>query len=195
MTEIFIIVVCFFLKFQIFENGLVSRNLWLRASLCPTNTRIGFYLSVFWVPTDIRKSGTVYYRQEKPDTSSSSFGSFGLDYRKLVKEIRSSAETLGSDDFYTAGYGKKSALTVDDIRSVVVITWERMVQPKSRFANVSFQIYFFLVQRECVLQYRLVVDWLCDREGHEFGPAKRMSELVTLVLHWLLLLKEPRKLV
>ena len=111
----------------------------MRASLCPHNTRTGFYLSVFWVPTDIRKSGTVYYRQEKPGASSTASPS--LDYKALVNEIRSSAETLGSDDFYTAGHGKKSTLTVDDVRSVVVITWERMVQPASFFTNVSSKCF------------------------------------------------------
>lgn len=61
----------------------------------------------------------------------------GMNYKALVNEIRRSAETLGSDDFYTVDDEKKSTLTVEDVRSVVVITWEQMVQPTSFYANVS----------------------------------------------------------
>lgn len=102
------------------------------APLCPQNVFKGFYLSAYWVPTDIRKSGKVYYRQEKPGTSRS-----GLDYESLVREIRSSAQTLGSEDFFVkTSKGAGSELSILDVKSAVVITWEKMVQPSSIFANV-----------------------------------------------------------
>ena len=72
----------------------------------------------------------MYYRQEKPSTSRS-----GLDYSALVKEISQGTEVLGHQDYYT-GTDKKSHLKVEDIESIVVITWEKMVQPWSLFANV-----------------------------------------------------------
>ena len=117
----------------------MSRDLHFKATLCPQSITKGYFLAAFWVPTDIRKSGRVYYRQETVFNSKS-----GLDYEALVEEIGRGAEDLGSKDFYTNRKNGKSRLTVNDVKSLVVITWEKMVQPSSFFSNVSIchVIYF-----------------------------------------------------
>lgn len=61
-----------------------------------------------------------------------------------MEEVARGAEDLGAKDFYTSKRSGKSRLTVNDVKSLVVITWEKMVQPTSYFANVSILSVFFL---------------------------------------------------
>lgn len=119
--------------FQIYENGVVSRNISSHVGQCPDGFRSGSYLMAFWMATDIRKDGLVFYRQEiqgKPNQRNS------IDFDALADEIKRGAQEIKHHDFYTDKY-KKNTLTGKDIESVIVITWHKIAQPYSIFANVS----------------------------------------------------------
>lgn len=87
----------------------------------------------FWTATSIQRDGHVLYRQEvrgAKDQKST------IDYDALADEIKRGAQEIKKFDYYTEEDGK-STLQGKDIKSVIVITWFRIAQPYSIFANVS----------------------------------------------------------
>ena len=97
----------------------------------------------FWMATDIRRDGNVYFRQEVKG------GPYNkIDFNKLADEIRRGAEQIKTFDYYTDQNGK-SSLRGEDIKSVVVITWDRLAAPFSVFVNVSIK----MIKAENVYMY------------------------------------------
>ena len=115
---------------QIFENGVISRDPNIILTKCPTEITKKSYISAFWQPTDITKSGKVYYREEVKNSTGKLWKK---DIGKLLAEVSRGVSDI-DDDYYR---NDSQGLTADRVKSMVVITWFEMVQPSSEFVNVG----------------------------------------------------------
>ena len=119
--------------FQIFESGIITFG-GDDVGLCPKFSRDSAvrYIAVYWIPTDIKQgNGKIYYRMV--DLTDSSVKRNETEIKILIGEINNATNNLRQGD--------RTNLSLQDITSLIYITWEKM-QPTPGTLIVSIIVIF-----------------------------------------------------